>query len=224
MTELFGVIVLGTPLVAIVVVVVTQKLAQRRRRRAMRRFAAARAWQWVGDGDQAYAHRWNGEPFAGGRVRVVRNVVTGRQGEYEFNAFDYQHKTGSGGARGKVVICTVWTLRLPASLPPLAVGPEGVFGGRVAGVAGRGDVQTESEEFNRAFRVEGDDRYAMAVLHPRMMELLLSAPRTQWRIERDWLVYWEPGRAEPERIALRLGLLAAIAGLIPSYVLKDYGR
>ncbi|GAB3407113.1 hypothetical protein [Flindersiella endophytica] len=221
--ELVALFTLGVPFGVLTAIVVVQRLTRIRRRRAMRQYADAQDWQWVGERDQAYAHRWNGEPFAGGKDRIVRNVMLGRPGDYEVNAFDYQHRTGTGG-KGRVFVATVLTLRLPAALPELAVGPEGAFGGRAAAAVGRADLQTESEAFNRAYRVGGDDaRYAMAVLHPRMMELLLSAPRTSWRIERDWLVHWEPGRTAPDRIGERLGLLAAIAGLIPSYVWTDYG-
>jgi hypothetical protein len=223
-TELVGLFALGVPFGVLATIVLVQRVSRVRRRRAMRHYAEAQGWQWVGDDDQAYAHRWNGEPFAGGKDRLVRNVLLGRRGDHDVNAFDYQHRTGTGG-KGRLVVSTVLTLRLPTALPELEVGPEGAFGGRVAAAVGRGDLQTESEAFNRAYRVTCDDaRFGMAVLHPRMMELLLSAPGTSWRIERDWLVYWEPGRAAPDSIGPRLDLLAEIAGLIPSYVWKDYGR
>jgi hypothetical protein len=222
-TELVGLLALGVPFGVLTTVVLVQRLGRVRRRRAMRHYADAQGWQWIGDDDQAYAHRWNGEPFAGGQDRLVRNVLLGRQGDYDVNVFDYQHRTGAGG-KGRLVVATVVTLRLPAALPELEVGPEGALGGRVAAAVGRADLQTESEAFNRAFRVGGDDaRFGMAVLHPRMMELLLSAPGTSWRIERDWLVHWEPGRVAPEQLGKRIDLLAAIADLIPSYVWKDYG-
>jgi hypothetical protein len=111
----------------------------------------------------------------------------------------------------------VWVLRLRARLPWLAVSEQHAYDSH--------DVQTESEEFNRAYHVMSyDDRYSMAVVHPRMMDLLMSTPETYWRIDRDMLVYWERGPIEPVRYLQRLNLLAAIADLIPSHVWSDYGR
>ena len=45
------------------------------------------------------------------------------------------------------------------------------------------DVQLESEDFNRRFRVKSHDpAFASAVLNPRVMESLMTMPEVDWRI------------------------------------------
>lgn len=207
--------VLVLPIALVVLVVVLRTQAVKKRARAMQALAASQGWWWVAE-DSSYADRWTGEPFEVGSGRTATNVLTGRHGRYDFATFDY-HYTVSNGKSSQTLTCAVWALKLPAMLPWLTVEKQGVFG--------QNDVRTESEAFNRAYKVHGyDDRYAMAVLHSRMMELLMSAPETYWRIDRDSIVYWEPGQIEPYRYVQRLNLLVAIADLIPSFVWKDYGR
>lgn len=209
-------IVMGIPIALVILVVVLRSRAVRRRAQAMQALAASHGWWWVAE-DSAWAHRWTGEPFGVGDGRTATNVLTGRHEGYDFALFDY-HYTISNGKTSQTVTCGVWALKLPAMLPWLTVERQGAFGQKK-------DVQFESEAFNRAYQVHGyDDRYAMAVIHPRMMDLLMSAPETYWRIDRDSIVYWEPGPVEPFRYLQRLNLLVTIAGLIPSYVWKDYGR
>jgi hypothetical protein len=204
------------PIALVVLIVVLRSQAIKRRAQAMQALAASHGWWWV-EKDSAWAHRWTGEPFEVGSGRTAANVLTGRHEGYDFAMFDY-HYTISNGKTSQTVTCGVWALKLPAMLPWLVVGQQGAFGQK-------NDVQFESEHFNRAYHVTGhDDRYAMAVIHPRMMELLMSAPGTYWRIDRDSIVYWEPGQIDPLRYVQRLNLLVTIAGLIPSYVWKDYGR
>jgi hypothetical protein len=215
-TIVFGIVMASLVGLAVLVVVMRQRAIQRRAQ-AMRALATNQGWWWVAE-DSAWAHRWTGEPFDfdAGHGGTATNVLTGRHEGYDFALFDYEYALNSGRNSGTVT-CGIWALKLPATLPWLTVGKQGALG--------QDDVRTEGEGFNRAYRVQGyDDRYAMAVIHPRMMELLMSAPETYWRIDRDSLVYWERGPVEPVRYVQRLNLLVTIVGLIPSYVWKDYGR
>ncbi|HZC27993.1 MAG TPA: hypothetical protein VE287_13270, partial [Actinopolymorphaceae bacterium] len=163
--------------------------AAEQRTKALQALAAQRGWQWI-DEDETYVRDWGGEPFGRGRSRRARNILIGRHGDREIVSFDYEFKTteGSGDSqRTRTHRFAVWLMTLPSPLPALEVRPEGVFGGRVAAALGMGDLELESEEFNRAFRVSvDDDRYGSAMMHPRMMEYLLASRQAQavsWRIE-----------------------------------------
>ena len=68
--------------------------------------------------------------------------------------------------------CALTTV--PTDASDLTVGPENVLT-RLAGAAGMDDIQLESEDFNRRYRVLAADRkYAFKVLDARMMQWLLS--------------------------------------------------
>ena len=86
------------------------------------------------------------------------------------------------------------------------------------------DIELESEDFNRAFTVNADDRrFAFDVLHPRMMELLLRHRDTAWRIDRGWLLTVEDGTYELPVVEQRLVYADAILDLLPDFLREQYG-
>ena len=75
---------------------------------------------------------------------------------------------------------------LPAALPPVEIGGDGLFDG-----LGLGGVPFESEAFNDRFRVSCDDPlYASALVHPRMMALTFAHQRGITRVRQR--MPWEP--------------------------------
>jgi hypothetical protein len=113
-------------------------------------------------------------------------------------------------------------LQLSAYLPVLQVTPEGLFS-RLGNVLGFDDVELESEEFNRRFRVHAADRkFACDVLTPRTMEALLRHPDTSWRIEGVDILAWEDGRLTPAAVLQMLATFDAVLAGIPSFVWKDH--
>jgi hypothetical protein len=100
---------------------------------------------------------------------------------------------------------------------------EGPMGGVVSEAIGTGDLQFEHDGFNQTFRVlAADPKYGHAVIHPRMMELLITSGEIAWRIEGNTIVGWSRGAHNPVEIISRLKLLDRIAGLIPPFVWRDY--
>lgn len=203
--------------------------ADQERMRAMQKLAADHGWTWYEE-DSRFVRDHSGTPFGQGRSRRAENVLVGTHRGRQIVAYDYEYKTDSGSGNNrstKTHEYAIWLVTLPHRLPDLEVRPEGIFGGRVAGALGFGDLELESEAFNQAYRVDCDDkRYGTAMLHPRMMELLLAAAASggvSWRIESDVLVCWEQDRADPASIVARLDLLADIIELVPSFVWKDFG-
>ncbi|HEY6738753.1 MAG TPA: hypothetical protein VI076_07860 [Actinopolymorphaceae bacterium] len=207
--------------VVVIVVAVRQHAVARRRQRLIQAFAACQGWQWL-PSNPTLARRWRGKPFGIGGSRTVRNVVFGQHWGRPFTAFDYSYVVSSGKSSTRYDF-TVVALRLPAVLPSLELDREGPLGGRVARALGAGDLQLENEEFNRMYRIRcRDDRYAMAVLHPRMMQLLLDT-RVRWRIEGPDLLCWVAGHADPRLVLWYLDVMTWIAQLVPDFVVRDYG-
>lgn len=212
---------------AVVAALVGGYLVNRKRRERIMTFCVARGWRYV-DEDPSLADRWQGAPFGRGDSRRARNVVSGTENSRSFIAFDYSYQTHSTDSQGRRTTTThryaVYAIALPAFLPMLEVAPEGVFS-RLAGAVGlTTDVDLESEDFNRAFKVRANDRkFATDVLSPRTMEYLLTAPAAAWRIQGSDMLRWVDGRMDPADVVVATSVLDRVADGIPAFVWKDHG-
>jgi hypothetical protein len=164
--------------------------------------------------------RWSGSPFGQGDIRTARNVVTGYQQGRRVVAFDYKFgDIGRPSERYGVVV-----IRLKTGLPRIEV-TDRRLADAVLDTVRTGRIEAESEQFNREFSVlAADQRYGHAMMHPRMMEFLLSQEPLPWRIEGADLICWAEGRLWPATVLERAEYLAGIAELIPAFVWADYGR
>jgi len=200
--------------------------AAKKRRELFAGFAAQQGWSYL-PFDNALAEQWSGTPFQTGDTWLVRNVLSGAFNGRQMVAFDYSYQTHSTDSHGRRTSTThklgVVVLQMPGALPQLEVTHEGIFGGAVANAFGFRDIQFESDQFNRAFRVKADDdRFGHAVVTPRMMELLLARGEIGWRIEGNSLVGWDKGAHNPTQVMNRLSLLQDVLAQVPPYVWRDY--
>ncbi len=116
-------------------------------------------------------------------------------------------------------------VELPLVLPTLALFPERQYD-KVAAALGGDDIVTESDEFNRRWRVVGKDkRYVLAVLNPLLMEMLEDPDFDKMPISIDGgaIMTWKPGRSKMAELNDRLDLLRAVAQSIPRHVWDDFG-
>jgi hypothetical protein len=96
---------------------------------------------------------------------------------------------------------------------------------KLGGLLGFEDIELESEDFNRRFRVTADDRkLAYDVLPPRTMQALLGCADVAMRIQDGELVAWDTGRTDLEDLARRLATVAVLLDGIPDFVWADHGR
>jgi hypothetical protein len=211
-------IVAGFVTIALVTAV-GSAIGGRRRRNAFQQLAQQRGWRYSATDSAGLAGRWDWAPFGVGSGRHASHVLLGEYGGYPFAAFRYHWTTRSGEDSTRHHISAV-ALRLPAALPRIRVGPEGVLGG-----IGRLDIDVESEAFNRRYRVRCDDRrYAVDLLTPRTVEALLSVQPFDWRIDGADLIALGADTVGPAQVLARLEVLAGIARQVPSFVWKDRGR
>lgn len=197
-----------------------------RLRRRLRILAWARAsgWTYVGT-DRSLVDRWQGEPFGKGHTRATSDVMVGRWAGRPAISFTYSYRSGSGKDESTFSFHVV-ALPLPAYLSTLELTPEG-FGDRLAKVFGGQDIQFESDEFNRAWRVRSPNpRFAHDVVHPRLMERLLRADArgVSLRIGGTDIVTWADGETRTDRIAGRLALMTAVVDSVPRFVWQDHGH
>jgi len=179
--------------------------------------AAAKGWKYNAY-EPGLVDKWTGDPFGRGEDQQARNVLRGTWDGRKFIAFDYSYQPFTVRSGKQPWQFGVVVMQLPAGLPYLEVEHENLLGDAFAP-----DLRFESELFNRTFRVAAqDEKYARAVIHPRMMELLLDRGEIGWRISGEHLLGWYTGTHTPEDLDRRLHFLARIADLIPPFVWRDY--
>lgn len=206
--------------------------AYRRREEERNQVAAwAARWGWtvLGD-DPSLAVRWQGEPFGEGHGRAVSDVLTGRWADRPVLSFTYSCRVGAG--RGETTLrYHVLVMTLPVPLPTLQLTPDGL-GTRMAAAFGGQDIEFESADFNREWRVQcADLKFAHDVVHPRLMERLLAADAwgSSLRISGTDLLSWEPEvswgpeSAFLDRIAPRLALMSSLVDAVPRHVWQEHG-
>ncbi len=203
---------------------------EKKRREALAALAAARGWTWV-KRDDRWCDVFDGSPFGIGHNRQARNVLTGMHDGRPFVGFDYVYYTtetdrdAQGNTTRKEVAhpYSVLGLRIGADVPALSVSPEGFFGRAIGKLFGN-DIELESEEFNRAFTVSaGDRKFAYDMLHPRLMEYLLTVRHVAWRTTNGHILTIEAGRHKPEEIDGRVEVLDRILDAVPDFVREQYG-
>lgn len=201
-------------------------LADKKRREALMRFALSKGWRYTARDDSLVTIA-DGAPFGEGDHRTARNVLSGTVSGLEMTAFDYSYQTHSTDSKGNRTTTThrfaVAALSLPAYLPTLQVTGESFFH-RAASLLGFDDIELESDDFNRRFRVRAADRkFACDVLTPRTMEALLAGPDVDWRIERALIVSWRSGRLDALGLLTRLSTMTTVIAGVPSFVWRDHG-
>lgn len=224
-------IVLGV--VVAVLVFYFSWLAEKKRREAMATLAAELGWRFEPghdrNHDDEYAHF---EIFRRGHSRVAYNTLWGELGiddrRYATKTGDFRYKitTHSGKSSSTTTYrFSYLILHLPFTTPALLVRPEGIFD-KVAGAFGFEDIDFESAEFSRKFYVSSSDkRFAYDVIHPRMMELLLSNRPPMIDIEAGQCCLAGGSRRwEPAEFRAKIGFLRAFFALWPEHVTVDLER
>jgi len=161
-------------------------------------------------------------PFGKGYSRVISNAVIGGLPWGTFYTFDYRYVTGAGKSRQEHR-CGIAAFRVPLNFVKLELRPEG-FMDALGGVLGLRDIQFESDEFNREYHVtSANDRFAFDVLHPGMMEFLLSLPKLNWQLMGPYIVLTQNGYWSVEMLDSLVTAAERFVQLIPDYVRQDIG-
>ncbi len=197
-----------------------------KRRQRLQQFAQSNGWTFVAR-DDTQCTRWQRAPFNDGFDHRATNVMWGKHKSHDMLAFDYTYKTRSTDGQGNSTTQThhyrVCALALPTFLPLLEVGPENVLT-RLGAAVGVHDIELESEDFNRRFRVNADDRkFAYDVLSARVMQALMNLPTFHWRIDGNSILSWDTGVGDPADLVARLSVLTTVVDGIPDFVWRDNG-
>jgi len=154
-----------------------------------------------------------------GTLQDVTNVLEGTWNGEPVATFEFRWANEDLERRYSCAL-----VRVPATWPRLAIERETGLT-RLARDAGIADVQTEWEEFNRAFRVwSADTRFATAVLDGRMMEWLMARPPGDgFEIAGGWVLAsttqvqpWEVESVIRTALAFRERISSVVHSLFPS--------
>jgi hypothetical protein len=211
--------------------------AARRRRAERARWARRRGWRLHADGG-TWATRWTGHPFDSGVSPRAVDVTTGRFPPYDAVVFDLEYDADrqtsllarvapraapprDEGGVGTVAF-GVHALRMPAALERLHLRAGGRA--RAATSLGAGELELESDQFNRAYRVVAEDpRLAVDVLTPRTMAMLLDCGAPDVRVDGEWIILVTPGPFDVTMIDAALTVLAVVIENVPGFVWTDRG-
>lgn len=192
--------------------------------RAMMRFAdSVEGWEYAPT-TLAYRGRLDEFPFGVGRNLRDVDAIRGPFNGFTCASFTHLYEQGKDD---EVKVPSSWQLDvvdLPYPLATIDLLPEDLLA-RFAKFLRGADIDFESAEFNAAWRIKaGDAKYAHDIVHPRMMERLLEsdARGTAIRIEASAVYAWRADRRGPDDLARRLGVLTAVARLIPDFVYREF--
>ena len=165
--------------------------------------------------------------FEMGDGRGCENVVWGEWKGIPFRETDYWYFTKSTNSNGDNVKSykhfNAVVVDIPAYVPVVTIERE-TFATRLADQVGWRDIQFESGEFNRAFRVTAQDReFAFKLVDARMMQWLLTTPQGfgfQFRGS-AFLVFSH--RLRPMELLPLVGTGKELYDHIPRLVWTDYG-
>jgi hypothetical protein len=165
--------------------------------------------------------------FRKGDGRGCENVLTGVWEGLPIREADYWYydetSDGRGGRSRSYHYFSVIVAELPCDVPHVSIERENLLT-RFADHLGFTDIQFESEEFNRMFRVAANDReFAFKLVDARMMQwLLLTGGHFSFEVLGPNLLAYSSRRTAPE-----LGpLFVAAAGFtahFPRLVQTQYG-
>ncbi|HVX18390.1 MAG TPA: hypothetical protein VHA73_10210 [Acidimicrobiales bacterium] len=188
-------------------------------------WAASKGWTYA-ERDDSYCDRWSGSPFGQGHSRKAKNVMCGTYANRDAVVFDYQYNettNDSNGTHETTYRFGVYALALPCALPTVSVAPEGFFT-KIGHAVGIHDIDLESEDFNRAFRLTADDKkLAYDVLPARNMQLLLSQPDIHVRTQGSYLLAFDRRWLNMTLVERRLAVMGQFVDQIPGFVWDDHG-
>lgn len=168
-----------------------------------------------------------------GNQRYAYNIITGHYANRPFMAFDYHFATYSQDSKGRKTTqhhyFSCLLIELPWPLKPLSIRAEHFFD-RIGDFLGGGDIEFESDAFNRAFRIKAiEPQWAFDVLHQDTMELLLRSPRFAIQFGGPWILLRteEPRRGGlllTEDLEAALELVTGIVERFPRYLIQELSR
>ena len=163
------------------------------------------------------------ELFRQGDGREVHDVMWRNGDDRRTRAFDFEwwdlHRDAQGHETRMVRHSSCAMAYIGGAWPPIHIAPEGLGDRFVTAVVGGGDIDFESEEFNRMFVVRCDDRrFANAFLDAGLIDWLTGTKgELSFEVKGRWLLVWTR-RVKPQLLPGLLGVAEQFCEQIPDVV------
>lgn len=201
---------------------------RKKRREAMQGIAAKLGGRFFAEDPFGLSDRHDGRfpTLRAGSNRYAYNVIEAEWEERPAWIFDHHHETYSTDSKGHRTTHhhyrTFVLVEHDLDLGQLDIRPENFFD-RVAAVFGFDDIDFESAEFSRKWRVKAADReFAYQVFHPRMIEYFLTISGFAMATSGPFGLYRVgSGTMTPAEIGRTLRIVKGFAERLPRYVRKD---
>jgi len=183
----------------------------------------------------ARAHHWSYDPSKNrklalsysfldrlrqGHSRWLYHRVKGEHSGRKTEAFTFHYAVGHGKHRSNhyfgVVLC-----QLARDFPEIKIHPENFFH-KMGGLVGIKDLDLDSVEFSKTFRIHSEDKkFAYDFCNTGMMEYLLAHRDTALELEGHTLAVFLRGHLKPEKMDEALARLDGLRQMMPGYLFKD---
>lgn len=215
----FPIILLGGVVAIVIYFIVQQNKKERKRAEYLHHFATSRGWSYTHDAIALKPQFGLAPPFKGnssGKYKSALGFYAAGRPTYSFD-FEY---TVQSGKNSTTYYNHVVALEMPYALPLLEIRPEGATRA-IAEFFGMGDIQFESDIFNRAWNVTSSNTsFAHEVVSPQMMDWLMQPELSgaNFVIDRGMLYTTIAERQDARRIDGMVWYLNEFYSRIPDFV------
>ena len=200
-------------------------LQAKRRREAFERLAMELGFSFFPDKDSHFAKRYGFlDHMDDGHRRYAYNRLSGEIEGQKINLFDYHYETYSRDSKGRRTThhhyFSIFTLSLPQRFPELNIEREGFFS-KIGQALGFDDIDFESVEFSKRYKVKSDDKkFAYDFCNAQMIDYLLRQRDLIVEVDNNTLALTFKGKLAIELIRPNLERLLKIRSLMPNYLFR----
>ncbi|MFT4901168.1 MAG: hypothetical protein ACI81V_000435 [Lentimonas sp.] len=196
----------------------------KKRREALEQLALELGFRFSPEKDARLAAQFGFlENMDDGHRRYAFNVLSGAaQDGMPVRIFDYHYETYSRDSKGRSSTqhhyFSIFTLGLPQRFPELTIEREGFFS-KIGQAIGFDDIDFESLEFSRRYKVKSrDKKFAYDFCNARMIDYLLQQPDQVLEVDGSTLSLTFRGKLAVEAIRPNFERLQRIRSLMPNFL------
>jgi hypothetical protein len=158
--------------------------------------------------------------FKHGHSKTAYNLCYGNDKGFDIITCDYRYTTGSGKNK-QTHFRTALIIKTTMMFKEISLRPENFFD-KIGAAIGFDDIDFESAEFSKKYYVTAaDKKFAYDIIHPRMMELLLSNTGICMQANANSIIFHRGGTLTISQMELLIMFSHKFMELIPDYLRKE---